>query len=146
MPTSASTSTSASSGCTDSDGGKNYYVKGTTCLGDRCKTDGCLDNTKIIEYYCSWGNMVSRTSICASKCQDGACISSMSVAPVFSMPTLTPTRIRIPTLTPTPMPTLTPTRIRIPTLTPTRVQMPTLTPTPIQIPTLTPPSIRIPTF
>ena len=39
--------------CTDSDGGLNYYVKGTTQDSTTTKTDNCWnDNITISEYYC----------------------------------------------------------------------------------------------
>lgn len=42
--------------CTDSDGGLNYKVKGTTCDDDDCFTDTCFNpqgqDTSVVEYYC----------------------------------------------------------------------------------------------
>jgi peptidoglycan hydrolase-like protein with peptidoglycan-binding domain len=77
--------------CTDSDGGKNLYVKGTTTGTSAgsdyprqvTMTDSCRDATHIFEYYCSnnanvinglFGNYFeSITEYCADGCIDGAC-------------------------------------------------------------------------
>jgi len=77
--------------CTDSDGGKNLYVKGTTTgissgsdyPRQITMTDKCFDATHIFEYYCSnnmnvinelFGNyFASITEYCADGCVDGAC-------------------------------------------------------------------------
>jgi hypothetical protein len=37
--------------CTDSDGGKDYYVKGESCGSGTCKIDNCY-NDNLVEYYC----------------------------------------------------------------------------------------------
>src|SRR3989338_9992524 len=65
--------------CTDSDGGKNYNVKGTVMKGtneeDRA-TDVCLtlDPTVLAEFYCdSAGNIRSEEYTCPNSCSDGSC-------------------------------------------------------------------------
>jgi len=83
--------------CTDSDGGKQNYVKGTTtgkgaldaatknftdfCFNnpntiepiDSCKGFGC----KVNEYYCGIKNLVYKVELlCPKGCQDGKCLSS----------------------------------------------------------------------
>ncbi|MDO8740274.1 MAG: hypothetical protein Q7J54_01725 [Candidatus Woesearchaeota archaeon] len=73
--------------CTDSDGGKNYAVKGTAivCGGTKCEnhTDYCYEaNTSVAEVFCSeisfvGGNGMSYSTLgykCTNKCKDGACI------------------------------------------------------------------------
>jgi hypothetical protein len=71
--------------CTDSDGGKNYYVKGTVTPYN--KTDSCItdfSNTNIEmgdleEYYCTddenepWA---LKRYYCSNGCSDGACIKN----------------------------------------------------------------------
>jgi hypothetical protein len=62
--------------CKDSDGGKNYYVKGNTCSGSGyiCQEDWCKDKT-LIEFYCGNKNtaILSEEHYCL--CKDGACIN-----------------------------------------------------------------------
>ncbi|MEK6859629.1 MAG: hypothetical protein AABX54_02330 [Nanoarchaeota archaeon] len=65
--------------CTDSDGGKNKYVKGKMCLGNECKEDACKlgDNKEnyVIEQYCYNENNPSDMYMhCPNGCSDGACI------------------------------------------------------------------------
>jgi len=80
--------------CTDSDGGKNYYVKGTT-IGTSPgsdypriinATDKCGDSTHLYEYSCFYTKNVvdgtpgyyfgSETYECPYGCIDGACIKT----------------------------------------------------------------------
>ena len=77
--------------CTDSDGGLNYYTKGTT-FGKRfasstepdTESDSCSDSTTLIEYTCSDGSIfptgvrVGNTYSCPYGCKDGACIQNAS--------------------------------------------------------------------
>lgn len=71
--------------CTDSDGGKNYFVKGTTSGADptqpayliRSFTDKCPTGGKITEYYCNgiWVNSVTLDCPTGYGCNnDGACV------------------------------------------------------------------------
>ncbi|MBS3080217.1 hypothetical protein J4221_01990 [Candidatus Pacearchaeota archaeon] len=72
--------------CTDSDGGKNYEVRGYTCVGNDCKNDSCvvLDGNifppfNLIEYHCQSNS--DRGSVnynCPNGCKDGVCISNAS--------------------------------------------------------------------
>jgi hypothetical protein len=90
-----------SGNCTDSDGGINQYVKGTTCQPSItdvtrlfCKTDVCditsqslklegydptrsypidVDTSLLLEYYCKDGKMMSKHIECENGCKDGAC-------------------------------------------------------------------------
>jgi hypothetical protein len=63
--------------CADSDGGKNYNLKGTTVKGTTIKTDSC-SGQQLTEYYCA-SNKVSSVIYDCSKagkvCLNGACIS-----------------------------------------------------------------------
>ena len=79
----------------DTDGGKNYYLKGTCkemnrcenadCVWDTKGTDSCSSNKILTEWYVnaspgSWGNCNSETIDCSLKygsnyvCSDGACV------------------------------------------------------------------------
>ncbi len=75
--------------CTDSDGGRDYYVEGT-CesqhpYGRGPNTDYCLDENRLGEYFCevddsggSYNGMIRCSGeagiLCPNGCQDGACI------------------------------------------------------------------------
>ncbi|MDD1776665.1 MAG: hypothetical protein LUQ65_00735 [Candidatus Helarchaeota archaeon] len=61
--------------CTDSDGGLNYYTKGT-CKGmTGTFIDSCFD-LSLREYYCSGSRCLVKTVTCPSgyTCSDGACV------------------------------------------------------------------------
>jgi hypothetical protein len=60
--------------CTDSDGGKNYYVKGFTQIGQNTWTDTCQTANSVNENYCL--NNLAHTEIfdCPQGCKDGACV------------------------------------------------------------------------
>jgi hypothetical protein len=61
--------------CFDSDGGKNYYVKGTAVHDGRSHTDVCSASGYLFEKYCNVSGSVSNaTYLCPNGCQDGACI------------------------------------------------------------------------
>lgn len=88
----------ATSGCTDSDGGKNYNVKGTVIYGSQTYTDSCDYCTgycnpitgncppvtcgAVKEYYCENGVMKYETHVCetGTTCQDGACKSTTTAS------------------------------------------------------------------
>ena len=62
--------------CSDSDGGEDYYVKGTIKYGssdvaiDSCK----YSNTWVDEYYCGEnGDVKSKSEYCPKGCENGAC-------------------------------------------------------------------------
>jgi hypothetical protein len=67
--------------CTDSDGGKDYYVKGTTTLcnytvqsgGCGAVDDFCIGNV-VREGYCENTQIKSVDYTCPNGCKDGACI------------------------------------------------------------------------
>lgn len=66
--------------CTDSDGGKNLYTKGTTSgkygtvAGSSTYNDYCLSDNQLVEYYCSGSNVLFRTYSCSDSCASGACV------------------------------------------------------------------------
>jgi inhibitor of cysteine peptidase len=79
---------SPASTCTDSDGGKDYYMKGTVTAGGVNYTDSCTYCTgfcvnppcevtcgAVKEYYCEGNEVKSETYVCPSgyTCKDGAC-------------------------------------------------------------------------
>jgi hypothetical protein len=61
--------------CTDTDGGKNFYVKGTATGIQGGGTDYCYTNVNLAEYYCDpvnqWTGTVNYN--CPYGCSDGAC-------------------------------------------------------------------------
>ena len=68
--------------CKDTDGGKNYFVKGITTYTDRfgratTYTDSCRFRT-LTEYYCYKGNSYKISYSCASGCIDGKCVKTGS--------------------------------------------------------------------
>jgi hypothetical protein len=71
--------------CIDSDGGKDYYEKGTTYNENIVYVDSCTKCTansegsssttcfSVIEYYCSSQGIDSVTYVCPDQCVNGAC-------------------------------------------------------------------------
>jgi hypothetical protein len=77
--------------CTDSDGGRNYYTKGTTIDPDTGKsfTDYCLSDSILREYFClspssvfPKGSVGQEDYTCPYGCKDGACIREKSITVV----------------------------------------------------------------
>ncbi|MCD6477937.1 MAG: discoidin domain-containing protein [Candidatus Aenigmarchaeota archaeon] len=77
------TTTIPEEACTDSDGGKDYYTKGTvtdSVYGEY--TDYCQDSNgnpvyqseMLTEYFCSLDRVTSEAYSCPNGCKDGACI------------------------------------------------------------------------
>ena len=77
--------------CTDSDGGKNYYIKGTVSYNGQTYTDECgmctgacpsvgpcpPVNCLLKEYYCDSNQLENIWYNClGSTCKDGACVIS----------------------------------------------------------------------
>ena len=81
--------------CTDSDGGKNYYLKGTVKTGSQAGTDSCTYCTgacpvtttareaepcvvtcgAVVEYYCNNNGVIAEETFnCPNGCNEGACI------------------------------------------------------------------------
>ncbi|MDO8524606.1 MAG: Gmad2 immunoglobulin-like domain-containing protein [bacterium] len=84
----ASSTTSVT--CTDSDGGKSYYTKGTTLWGPISgktydATDGCDTAGKTLsERYCSNGYSAVEYYTCPNGCFDGACKNTQAVPTITS--------------------------------------------------------------
>jgi len=77
--------------CTDSDGGTNYNVKGTTTgmAGNNVlttDTDSCNGNT-LIEWFCSGAYRTNTNYVCPGGCYNGACLS----VPPTTIPAAAPT-------------------------------------------------------
>jgi len=70
----------SSTSCVDTDGGKDYYVKGSVNLikagANVTETDSCMDSSKIIEYFCSEDNVITNdhSFSCPNGCSDGVCV------------------------------------------------------------------------
>jgi len=91
--------------CTDSDGGQNYYVKGTTCDGsgissnsdehncevDQCMHPECVDcKDQVLEFYCNNGNVNRETVDCDNGCFDGACRQKCAKEGEYTSGTVSP--------------------------------------------------------
>jgi len=70
--------------CTDSDGGRDYYMKGIVSYGNWTRTDRCglydnnpsNDPNDLNEFYCrSDGEGVEEVYKCPNGCKDGACLN-----------------------------------------------------------------------
>lgn len=60
--------------CIDTDGGLNYYEKGTVTAGFVFKSDYCFDTQTLIEYYCTSGGQIAYTRYtCKAGCFLGTC-------------------------------------------------------------------------
>ena len=70
--------------CVDSDGGKDYYVAGTTYIPNPY-SDLCLDNKTLRENYCEGTYPASINYICPNECSRNACVNVSSV--IESVPT-----------------------------------------------------------
>jgi len=117
-------------GCTDSDGGKNYFVSGYVVMSnlpgtqhqDSCTHDLDNDTWTLYETYCDANGQVQTEAYtgCPNGCSNGACLPAYTATPRPATPT--PTR---PAATATPRPaTPTPTR---PAATATPTNRPTVT-------------------
>ncbi len=73
-PSNPSTKTKPSSAeCTDTDGGKDYYVKGTVTVAAGSKSDQCGPGNYLFEAYCNNGKFAWDTHYCKYGCSNGAC-------------------------------------------------------------------------
>jgi len=59
--------------CTDSDGGQDYYVKGTTKGVNGEFPDTCSSHTKVKEWYCKGSRATNDFFKCQNRCSNGAC-------------------------------------------------------------------------
>ncbi len=66
--------------CYDSDGGKDYYTKGTTKKGSSNFKDKCYGN-ELMEFYCDSDQIQNRMMECAGGCSDGKCLNQQPEAP-----------------------------------------------------------------
>ena len=64
--------------CTDSDGGKNYYVRGTAYTSSQELTDHCNDDGTLTEKYCSGNQISAEVYQCPFGCLEGACIQQQA--------------------------------------------------------------------
>ena len=68
-----------SSRCTDSDGGLNYFVKGSIVgsIGTGSYEDSCINSSSLVERHCLGEDPNNFTVVytCANGCSNGACIS-----------------------------------------------------------------------
>jgi len=65
---------SAEEVCTDSDGGKEIYVKGYTAIGNNKWIDTCNNPSEVNENYCKDNKAYTDIFSCLDGCQDGACL------------------------------------------------------------------------
>ncbi|PIP23720.1 MAG: hypothetical protein COX90_02840 [Candidatus Nealsonbacteria bacterium CG_4_10_14_0_2_um_filter_38_17] len=78
----------ATTACTDSDGGKNYYQKGTVTENGKTYTDYCQGAFYLKEYFClpyssiGLGGAAEENVVCPNggSCKDGACVATPSIA------------------------------------------------------------------
>jgi hypothetical protein len=70
--------------CTDTDGGRNYYVKGKACYGTKCGEDFCQDEYTLMENDCSDGTVGGSAYTCPNGCEDGACFEDSGELLVFN--------------------------------------------------------------
>ncbi len=63
--------------CSDSDGGRSYYAKGTVVVSGSApstNSDSCVGTMKLKEYFCTSNKMRSSTLYtCPNGCANGAC-------------------------------------------------------------------------
>ncbi len=68
--------------CTDTDGGQNIWIKGTTTGIRQAKlqtvTDSCFNSTRVYENYCVYDRIATNGTDCPAgyNCKDGACITN----------------------------------------------------------------------
>lgn len=67
--------TNQTSTCTDSDGGKNYSIKGGCNNGTSKLTDSCINSTHLKEYSCSDNSCIFIKYKCPYGCSNGVCVS-----------------------------------------------------------------------
>ncbi|MBU0667428.1 MAG: hypothetical protein KKC26_08750 [Nanoarchaeota archaeon] len=60
--------------CFDSDGGKNFNLKGTMFYNGKLLSDSCLSERQILEYVCDGDNYQVINQTCPSVCENGACV------------------------------------------------------------------------
>ncbi len=64
--------------CTDTDGGKDYYVNGETYNEEENGTDYCESDYGLVEYYCGTdGHVLKQYAFCFNMCFDGICLEKI---------------------------------------------------------------------
>ena len=66
--------------CEDSDGGRKYYVKGISSIGNNLTNDHCLNNNTLMETYCGVGGLLEEEYGCTNGCENGSCITCASIS------------------------------------------------------------------
>lgn len=105
--TTVPTTTTQPTGCSDTDGGKDYYTKGTcsdTYLGNPRSLDDDCSGSSVVEWYCRTGACTLEFYSCPHGCENGACVSAPATTTTTTQPTTT-TSTTIPTTTTTTIPT-----------------------------------------
>jgi hypothetical protein len=64
--------------CTDSDGGRNHFVKGVAISNGMSQQDVCLNEFTLVEKYCSGSEIKWEHYKCPIGCSEGACASPAS--------------------------------------------------------------------
>lgn len=67
------TSGNVAAGCHDTDGGLNYYIKGSVNVGSSVRTDYCIGE-KVAEFYCEAGEARMTIHECPKYCVGGRCV------------------------------------------------------------------------
>jgi len=97
----------ATPNCTDSDGGLNYYVKGTTSgisyvlnNAQVNATDTCVNNNLLAEYSCGANNAVNYNEYtCPNGCSNGSCLNNTTpTSPFYALCTISDSYTGIPSL------------------------------------------------
>ena len=70
--------------CTDSDGGRDYFVRGLTSNSSNTFRDGCINGiNNVKEFYCKPdpdGKIYSENYTCLNGCADGACVKDYNLS------------------------------------------------------------------
>ena len=80
----------ATSSCSDTDGGKNYYLYGIVIKGTTTRVDSCLNATRLREFYCNnAGKIASVNYVCTLPymCAGGQCIATTTTTTFTSSTT-----------------------------------------------------------
>jgi hypothetical protein len=83
----------ADKSCTDSDGGKDIFAKGSTEDNSGGSSDTCANSENVMEYYCEGSVAKSEQLGCPAthECEDGACIWKSGTLPPSQPPGSEPT-------------------------------------------------------
>lgn len=68
--------------CSDSDGGLDYYTKGTVTSSEGSITDACIDSYELVEWVCDeMDSIEDEYYVCPYGCENGACLEEPSPEP-----------------------------------------------------------------